>query len=104
MATTVYEIVELVLLDGTVVQAKPLSIKRLREFMKEFERMEAEEVRADNDKMMDVLVDCVKVAFRQYLPDYPQDSIEDAVDMPTLYKLVEVASGIKMAGDGQGNG
>ena len=39
MATSVYEIVEIELQDGTKVEMKPLKIKVLRDFMKEFQKI-----------------------------------------------------------------
>ena len=48
MATNTYEEVELVLLDGTKIKARPLKISLLRAFMKKF--AELAEVAEYNDK------------------------------------------------------
>jgi hypothetical protein len=101
MATTVYETTEIELLDGTQIKMRPLKISLLREFMKKFS--EIAEVADDNDASMDVLLDCVQIAMKQYAPDLSVDRerIEDTIDLPSVYRVVEAASGIKF--DDAGN-
>jgi hypothetical protein len=62
MATSVYEIVEIELQDGTKITMKPLKIKVLREFMKEFQKISDEKISEDNIKSMDLLLDCAVIA------------------------------------------
>lgn len=98
MATTINEAVKIKLIDGTDVEIRPLKISLLRSFMKEFEKIS--EVAADNDKSMDILMKCVQIAMQQYKPDIAElDKLEESLDLPTVYKVVEAASGIKL-GDG----
>jgi len=101
MATTVYETTEIELLDGTQVKMRPLKISLLRDFMKKF--AEIAEVADDNDKSMDILLECVQIAMKQYAPDLAldRDRLEDSIDLPSVYKVVEAASGIKF--DDAGN-
>ncbi len=101
MATTVYETTDIELLDGTKIAMRPLKISLLREFMKKF--ADIAEVVDDNDKSMDVLLDCVQIAMKQYAPDLAvdRDRLEDSIDLPSVYKVVEAASGIKF--DDTGN-
>jgi hypothetical protein len=101
MATTVYETTEIELLDGTKVTMRPLKISLLREFMKQFQTIG--DVADDNDASMDVLLDCVQIAMKQYAPDLAVDRerLEDSIDLPSVYKVVEAASGIKF--DDTGN-
>jgi inhibitor of KinA sporulation pathway (predicted exonuclease) len=101
MPTTVYETTEIELMDGTKVKMRPLKISLLREFMKTFTKLE--DVAADNDKSMDVLMDCVQVAMKQYSPEMAEDReiLEDNIDLPSVYKIIEAASGIKF--DDSGN-
>ncbi len=111
MATAVYDIYEFELLDGKTITCRPLNIKRLREFMKEFAKMsakdevpEGEEAKPeDNDRAIQVLLKCAFVAFKQYAPEYTLSQLEEVLDMPTLYRIIEVASGIKMGGTDEGN-
>ena len=101
MATSVYEVTEIELLDGTKISMRPLKISLLREFMKKFESIA--KVADNNDKSMDVLIDCVQIAMKQYAPDLAVDraKLEDEIDLPSVYKVVEAAAGIKL--DDQGN-
>jgi len=63
------------------------------------------EVADDNDGSFDVIVDCIAIAMRQYDTDLSDKSdggkerLEDELDMPTSYKIIEIASGIKLGGD-----
>jgi hypothetical protein len=97
MATTVYEVQELQLIDGTTITVRPLKISLLRDFLKKFESIA--DVSADNNKSMDVLMQCVQIAMKQYKPEIADDikNIEDNIDLPTVYAIVEAASGIKMS-------
>jgi inhibitor of KinA sporulation pathway (predicted exonuclease) len=98
MATSVYEVVDVTLLDGTELSVRPLKISILREFMKKFEKLT--DVADDNMKSMDVLLDCVVTAMKQYNPELAsKEKLEDVIDLPTVYKIIEVASGIKFGAD-----
>jgi hypothetical protein len=101
MATQVYEETIIVLMDGTEVKMRPLKISLLRDFMRKFEEIAT--VADDNDKSMDVLIDCVEIALKQYAPEYAADreKLEDNFDLPSVYKVIEAASGIKF--DDEGN-
>ena len=94
MAININETKEIELLDGTVIQARPLKISLLKEFMKAFDAIA--EVADDNEKSLDVLLDCVKIAMKQYAPDSGDKDLEDILDLPTVYLIVEEASGIKL--------
>jgi inhibitor of KinA sporulation pathway (predicted exonuclease) len=96
MATTVNEAVQVNLMDGTTIEVRPLKISLLRTFMKKFEGIQ--KVAEDNDKSMDILMECVLIAMKQYKPELAQDvkALEELVDLPTVYKIVEEAAGIRM--------
>ncbi len=96
MATTVHEERVVTLIDGTKVKVRPLKVSLLRPFMKSFEGLGA--VQADNDKSMDVLVNCVQIAMKQYKPELADDleKLEDLLDLPTVYEIIEAASGINL--------
>lgn len=101
MATSVYETSEIELIDGTKIKMRPLKISLLREFMKKFETIG--KVQDNNDKSMDVMMDCVAIAMKQYAPDLSLDraKMEDVLDLPNVYKVIEAASGVKF--DDSGN-
>lgn len=97
MATTINETEEITLIDGSVIQIRPLKISLLREFMKKFEGIA--KVAEDNDKSMDLLMECVSIAMKQYKPELAADPklLEDNLDLPTVYKIVEAASGVNLS-------
>ena len=96
MATTKHETQELVLMDGTKIEVRPLKISLLRPFMKKFEGVAA--VADDNEKSMTLLIECVKIAMEQYKPELADTAkLEEVLDLPTVYKIVEAASGVTLA-------
>lgn len=97
MTTKVNEEVTVKLMDGTELSLRPLKISLLRTFMKKFEGVSA--VAEDNDKSMDLLMQCVQIAMKQYKPEIAEDikALEENLDLPTVYKIIEEAAGIKMA-------
>jgi hypothetical protein len=101
MATSVYEEVTLELMDGSTIKMRPLKISLLRDFMKKFDTVV--EVASSNVDSMDILVECAMIAMKQYRPELAQDreKFEDVADIKMVYKIIEVASGIKL--DAEGN-
>ena len=93
---TINEEKELTLIDGTKIKVRPLKISLLRPFMKKFEGIA--NVANDNDKSMNLLMECVQIAMKQYSPELADDvkALEDNIDLPTVYKIVEEASGVKL--------
>ena len=88
---------ELSLIDGTKFAVKPLRISLLKPFMEHFTKLQ--EVADDNSKSMDILVDCVQIAFKQYLPALAdnREAIEENLDLPTVYKIIDAASGMQLS-------
>lgn len=102
MATTVYQSVDVELFSGKVITLRPLKISLLRKFMDEFDGLN--DVSDDNNKSISKMIDCVAIAMRQYDPKLAEDkeALEEELDLPTIYKIIEVASGINM-GDSDPN-
>jgi len=52
----------------------------------------------DNQKSMNILMECVQIAMQQYKPELAKDlkALEDNIDLPTVYKIVEAASGVNL--------
>jgi len=94
MATTVYKTDTVWLIDGTAVELSPLKIKFLREFMDAFTLVKT----ADNDDEAIVfLSNCAAVAMKQYYPKIASlESLQDSMDLPGVYKVLEFAAGIKI--------
>lgn len=97
MSTTINETKTVELLDGTKISVRPLKISLLRPFMTKFEGIA--EVADNNEKSMTLLMECVQIALKQYAPELATDlkALEELLDLPTVYKIVEEASGIKLS-------
>jgi hypothetical protein len=95
MATTIYKSDIVYLFDGTELEIIPLKIKYLREFMLTFNNIRNTK---NDDEAIGVLVECVKVCMKQYYPKISGTvkDIEDSIDMPTVYKVLDAAAGIKI--------
>jgi hypothetical protein len=93
----VHEAHKIKLIDGTEITLRPLKISLLRSFMKKFEGIAA--VVDDNEKSIDLLMECVLIAMEQYAKGLSVDiaTLEDNIDLPTVYEIVEAASGIKIS-------
>jgi hypothetical protein len=98
MTTVVNEETTLELLDGTTVTVRPLKISLLREFMKKFDEIAT--VADDNEKSLALLIDCVRVAFKQYKPELLNDKVdlEEILNLPMVYQIINEASGIDLSG------
>jgi len=95
MATTTYESQELSLMDDTKITVRPLKISLPRPFMKKFEQVAG--VAEDNEKSMTLLIECVEIAMKQYKPELADvKKLEEILDLPTVYKIIEAASGVKL--------
>ena len=95
MATTVYQNKIIKLVDGTELEIVPLKIKYLREFMEAFEYVKTAK---NDDEAIDFLVECVRIAMKQYYPgiQFTKSDVEDSLDMPTIYTVLDVSAGIKI--------
>ncbi len=95
MATTIYNTQTIHLFDGTELEIIPLKIKYLREFMEVFENIK--DAKGD-DEAIGVLVECVRVCMKQYYPAISNTvaQVEDNIDMPTIYKILDTSAGIRI--------
>jgi hypothetical protein len=92
MATEVYSIKKITLLNNTSFDASPLKIKYLRSFMDKFILMD----NVTNDtEAIEVLSECTKIAMQQYMP-HLSETIEDFIDLDILYDIIGQAAGIKI--------
>jgi len=95
MATEIYKIEKINLVDGTELEIVPLKIKYLREFMTTFDAIR---VTKNDQEAILVLSECVRVCMKQYHPSISKtiEDIEENLDLPTVYKILNVAAGIKV--------
>ena len=94
MATKVYDSGYINLVDGTEIYIRPLKIKYLREFMAAFDLIK---VSKNDEQSITILSYCALVALRsQYPLIQTTDQFEDQVDLPNVYKILDLAAGIKI--------
>ena len=94
MATKVYETGTVYLVDGTEVFLSPLKIKYLREFMDLFDLVKQAR---DDYEAIEHLSRCATVTMKQYYPSIKTvEDLEDNVDLPTIYKILDIAAGIRI--------
>lgn len=94
MATKIYDTGNIELIDGTELYLTPLKIRYLREFMEKFEDVK---IASDDGDAISALAECARVAMKQYYPSIKTiDDLEDNVNLPTIYKILDVAAGIKV--------
>ena len=95
MATTIYKSDIVYLFDGTELEIIPLKIKYLREFMLTFNNIKNTK---NDDDAIGVLIECVRICMKQYYPKISGTvkNVEDSIDMPTVYKVLDAAAGIKI--------
>jgi hypothetical protein len=96
MATRVYKTGTVEAVDGTVISVMPLKIKYLRDFMSKFELVNIFKG-IDDDKALDALTECIRIAMQQYHPDIKtRDDVEDSFDINTLYDILNFAADISV--------
>lgn len=113
MATRVYSTEEITLQDDTEVILKPLPIGRLRRFMEAWAKVADLEKEDDG---FDVFVNCCGIALEEnfkgrfdalkasadekekgeFLSEEYKEYLLDTLDLDTIYKVLEVAGGIKL--------
>jgi len=97
MATTIYESGTVYLIDGTELYITPLKLKYLREFMEVFE---AVKTAVGDEAAISALAECTRVCMKQFCPSIKTiEDLEDSVDLPTIYKILDLAADIKINED-----
>jgi hypothetical protein len=94
MPTKIYDTEDLELIDGTIVEMSPLKIKYLRQFMDKFD--EIKDSNTDEESII-VLVECARIAMKQFYPVLKtKEDIEDSIDLPGIYRIIDICAGVKM--------
>lgn len=94
MATKVYDSGYVNLVDGTDVYLRPLKIKYLRDFMTAFDLLKVSKTEEDS---INILSYCALIALRsQYPVIQTTEQFEDQVDLPNVYKILDICAGIKI--------
>jgi len=94
MATKIYDTKKISFVDDRVITLAPLKIKYLREFLEKFETIKQAKT---DDESISVLAECALIAMQQYCPSIKTiEDLEDALDLPTIYEVIDIAAGIKI--------
>jgi hypothetical protein len=94
MTTRIYQTDIIELIDGTQIELSPLKIKYLRQFMDNFKKTENAK---SEDGLVDYLMDCVKIAMKQFYPIIKTvEDVAENFDLTTMYKVLDIVAGIKM--------
>lgn len=104
MATTVYEVQELILDDGSTITCKPANIAVTR---KGNELLAALGDVDDNDEGVYKLLDIVCLCLKRQRPDFETDDengkkvtnyevLEELFDYDTMFKVIEIFLGVKL--------
>lgn len=110
MATTVYEVQELILDDGTTITCKPANIKVMRKGNEMVLNLGQSQ---DDDEGLRRLLDIVALCTKRERPEFEVDEVDDdgkptgkkvtnyelmeeLFDMDTVFKVIELFLGIKL--------
>jgi hypothetical protein len=95
MATRLYKRNFIKTVDGKTIEITPLKLRYMHDFMETFENIK--NIKND-DKVIQELVECVRIAMEQYYPEISGSSeeVEDTFDLPTIYQVLDYAAGIKI--------
>lgn len=97
MPTKIYESGTITLIDGTTLYITPLKLKYLRQFMVVFDKIKNSET---EDETISLLSEAVTIAMQQYYPSIKTvEDLEDNIDLPTIYKILEYAAEVKIDAD-----
>jgi len=96
LATTVYDVVEIELADGTTLTLRPLPIKQLRKFMEKIQGMDSDSL--DEDQAMDTFIEGAMICLENTRPELAKDKdkFEELIEVPTMMKILEIAGGLKL--------
>ena len=97
MATTVYDVLDIELSDGSTIELKPLPIKQLRKFMEIINAMQDVED-GSADAAMEIFIKAAMICLKSTRPDLAedQDKFEEIIETPTMMKILEVVDGLKL--------
>lgn len=100
MATTVYEVQELILDDGSTITCKPANIKVTRKGNELLAKLGDVE---DNDDGVKALLDIVCLCLKKQRPDFVEEDgqtnyelLEELFDYDTMFKVIEIFLGVKL--------
>jgi hypothetical protein len=95
LATTVYTVEEIELQNGKSYSFRPFNLKLQRKFMNIFTNLEPPKTEDEStDQMLALATICMESVDKELAAD--SDAMEEALDQPTIYKLIEICAQIKL--------
>jgi translation initiation factor 1 (eIF-1/SUI1) len=100
MATEIYKLGYINLIDGEELEISPLKIKYLRRLMDEFENVR---VSKDDYEAISALAVCAMHCMKQYKPEIATsiEEFENHINLNEIYRLLDLAAGIKINQDSE---
>ena len=100
MATEIYKLGYINLIDGEELEISPLKIKYLRRLMDEFENVRASK---DDYEAISALAFCAMHCMKQYKPEIATsiEEFENHINLNEIYRLLDLAAGIKINQDSE---
>ena len=94
MPTKIYDSAIIKTIDNEEIEISPLKIRYLRKFMEQFDLVKTAK---DDDETIALLVASATITMQQYYPSVKTvEDFEDNFDLKTVYKILDVAAGIKI--------
>jgi len=94
MPTKIYDSAIIKTIDNEEIEISPLKIRYLRRFMEQFDLVKTAK---DDDETIALLVASATITMQQYYPSVKTvEDFEDNFDLKTVYKILDVAAGIKI--------
>jgi hypothetical protein len=94
MPTKIYDSAIIKTIDNEEIEISPLKIRYLRKFMEQFDLVKTAK---DDDETIALLVASATITMQQYYPSIKTvEDFEDNFDLKTVYKILDVAAGIKI--------
>lgn len=99
MTNSVRLALDLEFADGVTRTVRPLTIKRLRKFLKAADKLNTENPGKMSDKDVDAMMDAAAIIVDGFDPALAANraSLEDAVDLEIFWKMMTVAMGNKVS-------
>jgi hypothetical protein len=95
LATTVYDVEEVELQDGSVLKLKPLAISKLKRFMAVMNKTQEA---TTEDKALEILIEAAAIVIESQYPELAKDKekLEEVLDVPTINRIIKICGGIDL--------
>lgn len=94
---SIYEVIEVPLQDGSLIELRPASISLLKKGQVALDKLTGVK---DAEETLNVLLDICIVLLKKQRPEFAdpdnRELVEDLFDLDTVYKVIEVFLGVKL--------